>query len=135
MRWSKLVRFVRFVLGFFFFFWFKVQAKSPLQTERMSLECFFQLGLSTADRAGVQMEATCSADTQGLLCSSGADFRGSGQSWAAHMALFSELCPLLWEEADWLPCTKQQCCCMLLSKEDPKEMGHQESTSPARFSW
>lgn len=45
-------------------FWFKVQAKFLLQTERMSLECFFQLGLSTADRAGVQTEATCFADTQ-----------------------------------------------------------------------
>lgn len=67
LRWSKLVQLV-------LLFWFKVQAKSPLQTERMSLECFFQLGLSTADRAGVQMEATCSADTQGLPCCSGAGF-------------------------------------------------------------
>lgn len=44
-------------------FWFFVQAKSLLQTERMSLECIFQLELKQLKGLGVQTEAACSADT------------------------------------------------------------------------
>jgi hypothetical protein len=53
---------------------FKVQAKSLLQTERMSLECLFQLGLATAERLGVQTEAACSTDPR--------DFPAA-QAWAS----------------------------------------------------
>lgn len=105
----------------FWFFWFKVHSKSLLQTEGMSLECFFQLGLSTADRAGCSDGCHLLCRHPGTSLQLWCGLLRLGQSWAAQMTPLSEPChPRLCVEAEHGPRIKQQCDCMPLTKGNPK---------------